>query len=666
MSYPADYGFIEGTMGEDGDPLDALCLVGRADVPGLPHPRARRRRLPHDRREGPGREDHLRAAQGSCLDARPRRPRHPARAPRTRSSTSSRSTRTSRRRRPRRGASATAPTPSAIVDEARAPRAARRAAARRSDAAARRSDATHGARRKKRPLRPRVPARVARSGSEAPRALSTTRTSCSGSALVALGLVLARVLWLGWDGGAVGALARRRRSTSVLGERRVRPAGRAPRPRRADARAQRPRRRAAVPARRRGRLPRPDDRCSARIRAAGSGGARRRRSRALIGETGRGDRRGRARSSAALLLVTGASAGAILRRSGHVVQRAGARRRARAFDWASSDVADRRGRRSPARAPSAPPEASLDGVEAYPDVVARRAAPDEPPPLVAEPRPSPSRDERRDRLRRPPTAQHAEYRLPDRTLLRASPAGAGRDAADASARTAELLVQTLSHFGVDATVVGPDRRPARRRATSSSSRPGRRSRRSPGSRTTSRTRSRRPRSASSRRSPASRRWASRSRTSRRDLVTLGDIYDDLPGDREPALGLARQGHLRQRGLDRPRADAAPPDRRHDGLGQVGLHQHDPHLDPAARDARRRADDPDRPEADRAQLLRVDPAPPDAGRLEPEGGGRRPHERRRRDGAPLRAALDRPRPQPARGEPRVPRARRGSRCRTCSS
>ena len=34
MTYPADYGFIEGTLGEDGDPLDALVLVGDPTFPG--------------------------------------------------------------------------------------------------------------------------------------------------------------------------------------------------------------------------------------------------------------------------------------------------------------------------------------------------------------------------------------------------------------------------------------------------------------------------------------------------------------------------------------------------------------------------------------------------------------------------------------------------------
>jgi inorganic pyrophosphatase len=33
-SYPADYGFIEGTLGGDGDPLDALVLAGDPTFPG--------------------------------------------------------------------------------------------------------------------------------------------------------------------------------------------------------------------------------------------------------------------------------------------------------------------------------------------------------------------------------------------------------------------------------------------------------------------------------------------------------------------------------------------------------------------------------------------------------------------------------------------------------
>jgi inorganic pyrophosphatase len=34
MQYPADYGFIEGTLGGDGDPLDALVFAGEPTFPG--------------------------------------------------------------------------------------------------------------------------------------------------------------------------------------------------------------------------------------------------------------------------------------------------------------------------------------------------------------------------------------------------------------------------------------------------------------------------------------------------------------------------------------------------------------------------------------------------------------------------------------------------------
>jgi inorganic pyrophosphatase len=35
MHYPGDYGFIPGTLAEDGDPLDVLALVNEASYPGV-------------------------------------------------------------------------------------------------------------------------------------------------------------------------------------------------------------------------------------------------------------------------------------------------------------------------------------------------------------------------------------------------------------------------------------------------------------------------------------------------------------------------------------------------------------------------------------------------------------------------------------------------------
>ena len=35
MAYPLDYGFIHGTLGEDGDPLDALVILPEPVLPGV-------------------------------------------------------------------------------------------------------------------------------------------------------------------------------------------------------------------------------------------------------------------------------------------------------------------------------------------------------------------------------------------------------------------------------------------------------------------------------------------------------------------------------------------------------------------------------------------------------------------------------------------------------
>ena len=155
---------------------------------------------------------------------------------------------------------------------------------------------------------------------------------------------------------------------------------------------------------------------------------------------------------AGALLLTGASAGAIVRRSGRVVRAAGTRaRRSLATppplrviendEW-ESDA----GFRQPA-----PPLAPIDAVSEFPDVVAD-ARPDPVPVaplLLEEPQPEPDQPSLFD----VDDAPRPEYRLPDREILRRSrPSGA--TPADQSTRVAEALVQTLANFGVEATVVG--------------------------------------------------------------------------------------------------------------------------------------------------------------------------------------------------------------------
>src|SRR5207248_579268 len=103
-------------------------------------------------------------------------------------------------------------------------------------------------------------------------------------------------------------------------------------------------------------------------------------------------------------------------------------------------------------APSlAPP---LDAVSAFPDVVGESVLPPH-----AGAQPGPLQTEPAALIDDPPTlfdevtAEHAEYRLPDAGVLRHSPER-GDESGETAARVAELLVQTLAHFGVEATVIG--------------------------------------------------------------------------------------------------------------------------------------------------------------------------------------------------------------------
>ncbi len=152
---------------------------------------------------------------------------------------------------------------------------------------------------------------------------------------------------------------------------------------------------------------------------------------------------------AGALLLSGASLGALLRRSGHGLHRAvrGARvrlPRPEQAGWPEPEPVRR-------VAHVAPP---VNGAEAFPDVVGRAVAPPHagthPPLLQSEP--PPLLDEQ-PTLFDEVSSENVAYELPDAGVLRKAPAR-GDESGEAAARVAELLVQTLAHFGVEATVIG--------------------------------------------------------------------------------------------------------------------------------------------------------------------------------------------------------------------
>ena len=149
---------------------------------------------------------------------------------------------------------------------------------------------------------------------------------------------------------------------------------------------------------------------------------------------------------AGVLFLTGASLGAILRRTGHELHRAHTRvRRERAPREVSL----------PELTPEHALEPPVDVRKDYPDLVSDSVSGPSPV-LFVQDAEEPQRvlrgahagDAVRDVRRRV-----ADYKLPDRGLLKQSKPGSG-PTGEANARVAEALVTCLAHFGVDATVIG--------------------------------------------------------------------------------------------------------------------------------------------------------------------------------------------------------------------
>jgi DNA segregation ATPase FtsK/SpoIIIE, S-DNA-T family len=298
------------------------------------------------------------------------------------------------------------------------------------------------ARRKKRPLRPRVPARVKK---RTKRTRSQHENELLGLALLALGLVLAAILYLGLDGGAVGSWLAGVLTNVIGNGAYVLPVALVALGglllARSDLLDVRPFR-LGVGVSFLGLMTLLGKDSGGFIGLVIGGTLA-----ALIGQTGAAIIGG-ALLVAGLLLVTGASTGAILRRTGHAVKRAGSGAR-RAFEWPSSETITTEDVEISEPA-AATQHRLLDGAEAYPDVVGATAESRETALLVED---EPEADLGSLESVFETSSEHVEYRLPDRGVLRASPAGASATS-DTSAKTADLLVRTLSEFGVDATVTG--------------------------------------------------------------------------------------------------------------------------------------------------------------------------------------------------------------------
>jgi S-DNA-T family DNA segregation ATPase FtsK/SpoIIIE len=142
---------------------------------------------------------------------------------------------------------------------------------------------------------------------------------------------------------------------------------------------------------------------------------------------------------AGALLLTGASAGALIRRGASAARRPLERQQRPAFEASPELIST---------APAAPVPL-VDAAADYPDVIGQA----EPAPLIPFPEPETEEEppDQESLFNASPAVE--DYRLPDRSLLRTSGTN-GAAPAEASGQVAHALVQALADFGVQASVVG--------------------------------------------------------------------------------------------------------------------------------------------------------------------------------------------------------------------
>jgi DNA segregation ATPase FtsK/SpoIIIE, S-DNA-T family len=295
-------------------------------------------------------------------------------------------------------------------------------------------------RRKKRALRPRTPARVKRRR-RAARQRSHHHPELIGLGLTALGLFLSTLVYLGWEGGRAGAAVVDGIWALVGDAGYLLPAGLV-----------------VVGSMMLGRSSLVEVHpfrwglgsltLGLFLLLADSGGyigaGLDEVVGTLIGRTGRLIA-GAAVSIAGVLLLSGASVGALVRGSGPAVHRARSAAR-RTFERAPQTREE----------PLPPPvslrrklEPPVDGVSEFPDVVSQA----EPPPLHAIHDDESTEETEQQVLFQPPNPSTAEYVLPEPSMLKRSPAQPASNAASTE-QTAQALVRALADFGVEARVVG--------------------------------------------------------------------------------------------------------------------------------------------------------------------------------------------------------------------